>query len=168
VPDPDPTIAVVPVTLAHVDALLVGDDMFQEQFGWEVVRGYLDFPEVLPRLRDGLAAGDDPQWGSQLFVDVDANELVGLGGFKGPPNDGTVEIGYSIAPSRRQRGLATAVARVMIERAREAGVPVVRAHTLPEENASTHVLRRCGFAFVDTVLDDPDDGPVWRWELPLA
>ncbi|HEV2068935.1 MAG TPA: hypothetical protein VGR26_03985 [Acidimicrobiales bacterium] len=31
---------------------------------------------------------------------------------------------------------------------------------------STSVLVRCGFANVAEVLD-PDDGPVWRWELSL-
>ncbi len=37
-----------------------------------------------------------------------AGELVGFGGYKGPPVDGEVEIGYGIAPERQVRGLATA------------------------------------------------------------
>lgn len=39
----------------------------------------------------------------------------------------------------------------------------VRAHTLPEFNASTWVLGECGFDFVGEVAD-PDDGAVWLWE----
>jgi RimJ/RimL family protein N-acetyltransferase len=42
-------------------------------------------------------------------------------------------------------------------------VRLVRAHTLPEANASTQVLLKCGFHQVGTVVD-PEDGPVWRWE----
>jgi [ribosomal protein S5]-alanine N-acetyltransferase len=38
------------------------------------------------------------------------------------------------------------------------------AHTLPERNPSTSVVRSVGMRFVDEV-QDPDDGPVWRWEL---
>jgi RimJ/RimL family protein N-acetyltransferase len=47
---------------------------------------------------------------------------------------------------------------------RQREVRIVRAHTLPEENASVSLLRRLGFAWFGTV-DDPEDGPVWRWEL---
>ena len=42
-------------------------------------------------------------------------------------------------------------------------VRVVRAHTLPEANASTRVLTKCGFRFIGEVID-PEDGLVWRWE----
>lgn len=40
---------------------------------------------------------------------------------------------------------------------------VVRAHALPEPNASTRVLTKCGFRFLGEVID-PEDGLVWRWE----
>jgi ribosomal-protein-alanine N-acetyltransferase len=40
------------------------------------------------------------------------------------------------------------------------------AHTLAEENASTAVLTKTGFTHTATITD-PDDGPVWRWGLPL-
>ena len=42
-------------------------------------------------------------------------------------------------------------------------VRVVRAHTLPEPNASTRVLAKCGFRYIGEVID-PEDGLVWRWE----
>lgn len=44
------------------------------------------------------------------------------------------------------------------------GSPEVRqiiAHTLPETNASTRVLKKVGMHFVGEVLD-PEDGRVWR------
>jgi RimJ/RimL family protein N-acetyltransferase len=42
-------------------------------------------------------------------------------------------------------------------------VRVVRAHTLPELNASARALTKCGFKRVGEVVD-PEDGLVWRWE----
>ena len=43
---------------------------------------------------------------------------------------------------------------------------LVRAHTLPHENASTRVLTKCKFSCVGEVMG-PEDGLVWRWELRL-
>ncbi len=45
------------------------------------------------------------------------------------------------------------------------GVSTLRAHTLPEHNASTKVLEKCGFKLVGEVMH-PEDGLIWRWELP--
>ena len=58
----------------------------------------------------------------------------------------------------------------MIERARDAGVESVVAHTLAEVNASTAVLERCGFVHVDTTADPDGDvtEDVYRWELLLT
>jgi RimJ/RimL family protein N-acetyltransferase len=52
-------------------------------------------------------------------------------------------------------------------------VRTIQAHTLPEQNASTRVLEKCGFTFTGEIIH-PADGPVWRWErsstgiLPVA
>jgi hypothetical protein len=39
----------------------------------------------------------------------------------------------------------------------------VRAHTLPERNASTRVLQKLGFDQIGEAID-PEVGRVWRWE----
>ena len=93
-------------------------------------------------------------------------EYPGNGGWKGPPVDGAAELGYAVAPARQGRGVATAVVRELVRRARVAGLHMVFAHTLAAESASTSVLARCGFARA-AELTDPDEGPVWRWELRL-
>ncbi len=83
---------------------------------------------------------------------------------QGPPVDREVEIGYEIAPAYRRQGYATAAtlahdqARV---RDRSRGCRH-RPTRCAEENASTKVLRSSGYEFVAEV-EDPDDGPVWRW-----
>lgn len=93
------------------------------------------------------------------------NLAVGQCGFKGPPSlDGVVEIAYGVEPSSQGKGYATEAAEALTGYAfRDKKVHVVRAHTLPETNASTRVLTKCGFKHVGEVID-PDDGPVWRWE----
>ena len=152
--------------LEWIEALIEGDAVFGERFGIPVVEGWAGFPEALPHALEGARQEDEAPWGSRLFFDDDG-ALVGFGGYKGPPIEGEVEIGYAIAPARRGRGLATTATRSMIDWARERGVTKVVAHTLATPNASNAVLARCGFTHTATIAD-PDGGvdeDVWRWEL---
>ena len=91
--------------------------------------------------------------------------VVGQGGFKGPPtDDGVAEIAYGVTPDYQGKGYATEAAQALVAFAFSSGrVCVVRAHTLPESNASTRVLTKCGFRRIGEVID-PEDGLVWRWE----
>ena len=93
------------------------------------------------------------------------NAMVGECGYKGPPTpDGVCEIAYSVGPEYQGNGYATEAAQALACYAlSNSEVRVVRAHTLPEPNASTRVLSKCGFRRVGEVID-PDDGLVWRWE----
>lgn len=90
---------------------------------------------------------------------------VGSCAFKGPPGpDGSVEIAYVIDSPHRGHGYAKEAADRLTTFAFEsADVAIVRAHTLPEVGASTGVLTACGFHRLG-IVEDPDDGPVWRWE----
>ena len=109
-------------------------------------------------------------WGSYLAIEGEARRLVGVCGFKGnPDDDGAVEIAYFTFPEEEGRGVATAVAAAMVKLARDAMPPpnVVRAHTLPEVNASGRVLIKAGFRRLGEVID-PEDGLVWRWERAPA
>jgi RimJ/RimL family protein N-acetyltransferase len=75
-----------------------------------------------------------------------------------------VEIAYGIVPTYRGKGFATEAAQGRTRYAFASGrIRVVCAHTLPERNASTRVLAKCGFHWVGEVVD-PEDGLVWRWE----
>jgi len=151
--------------LDDLDAALAGDDALARSLGVAVVPGWVSFTEALDHTRAAIAA--DPtrtNWGTRLFVDGDPPELVGWGGFKGPPAGGVVEIGYEIAESRRNRGLATAAVRAMVSEA-FAGEDVteVIAHTLPERNASNRVLETAGFGFEGETVEGGE--PVWRFRL---
>lgn len=134
--------------------------------GCEVADGWDVFPEALRATRDAVAA--DPgstRWGVRLFLLEDPRTLVGWGGFKGPPRDGTVELGYAVAPGWEGRGLATAAVAALLDEAfAHPGVRAVVAHTLPEAGASGRVLEKSGFVRDGEGLD-PEVGTVWRYRL---
>jgi len=120
-------------------------------------------PDWLARVQAATAA--DP-WTFGFYVkhgSTDSN--IGKCGFKGPPDvDGVVEIAYMVEPEHQGKGYATEAAEALVAYAlRSEQVRIVRAHTLPETNASTRVLSKCGFQRIGEVID-PEDGLVWRWE----
>jgi ribosomal-protein-alanine N-acetyltransferase len=159
-------IRLVRADVRLLDAAIAGDDALERALGHDVVAGWATFTGALQRTRDALAAAPrDTPWGPRLFVASDPPELVGWGGFKGPPCDGVVELGYEIAAPRRERGFATAAVRAMVAEAfADDRVGTVIAHTLPERNASTRVLEKAGFAFDAEAREA--DAIVWRFALP--
>lgn len=67
-------------------------------------------------------------------------------------------------PKDQPKGYATEAALALAGFAFDSGrVRVVRAHTLPEANASTRVLAKCGFRHIGEIAT-PEDGRVWLWE----
>jgi [ribosomal protein S5]-alanine N-acetyltransferase len=148
-----------------LDAAIAGDRPLERAVGHDVVPGWATFREALRPTRDARRErSGDPTWGARFFVTGDPPELVGWGGFKGPPLDGVVELGYEIAESRRERGLATAAVRAMVAEAfADDGVEAVIAHTLAERNASNRVLEKVGFRFDGEARER--DTTVWRYSL---
>jgi L-amino acid N-acyltransferase YncA len=110
-------------------------------------------------------AGGGARWGSFLALDPGSRVVIGTCSYKGPPDaDGVVEIAYFTFPPHEGRGYATAMAAQLTARAGTApAARTVRAHTLPERNASARILEKLGFAHLGEVVD-PEDGAVWRWE----
>lgn len=132
-------------------------------------------PEALPELaRDACrscrllydSAGYRPPWIGYLVRA--GNDIVGTCAFKGPPARQRVEIAYFTFPEFEGAGFATAMARALIDIAasRQPGLEVI-AHTLPEENAATAVLKKLGF-LCRGPLAHPQDGLVWEWALPVG
>jgi RimJ/RimL family protein N-acetyltransferase len=107
--------------------------------------------------------GYEPPWIG--YVAVEDGTPVGTCAFKTPPQEGRVEIAYGTSPGFERRGIATKMARQLIQIAAEhQSAPTVTAQTLPEENASTSVLKKNGFRLFGPV-EHPEDGTVWQWEL---
>ncbi len=102
--------------------------------------------------------------GFRMVLRSDGTE-VGRCGFTGPPDaNGIVEIAYAVDEKFRGRGYATESAIGLTAYASvDPRVRVILAHTLPTENASAHVLRKCGFTRAGESIDHAA-GMVWRWE----
>lgn len=138
--------------------------------GIDMAEQWMHFPDAMAWMRDYLLEHpDELGWWSYLVLHQEDFRLIGTGGYKGvPAPDGTVEIGYEIAPAYQGRGLATELARSLVDHAFcQAAVRAVLAHTLAEENASVAVLRKLGFKFIHEI-HDLEDGLIWQWRLEKA
>lgn len=72
--------------------------------------------------------------------------LVASGGFLGPPQDGTAQIGYSVLAQFQGRGFATEMVVALVRWAMEQpGVTRIVAETEWANPASVRVLRKAGF-----------------------
>ncbi len=165
-------LVLTPYSPKHLLALIESEEQFEESFGLPVaegLRGFFFSGEVSLAWRAQLhkSVAEDPWVYGFAIVHREERLVVGNVGFKGPPdNHGMVEIAYGIAPVFQGRGYATEAADACTAFAFADGrVRLVRAHTLPARNASTRVLEKCGFTRTSEV-EDPEDGPVWRWKRP--
>ena len=155
-------------------AMQDGVSEFEERIGVRASAGLREFfvsDDVSPRWRERLrtAAGPDP-WVFGFAVIHRADQcVIGAASFKGPPDDdGVVEIAYGIVPAYQGQGYATEAASALVEFAMErVEVCTIRAHTMPDGNASMRVLVKAGFQLVGDVLDE-EDGVVCRWERTIA
>ena len=163
-------LRLIPFTPAQLLALFESEERFEVVFELPAADGLRAFlvsddvsPEWVARLRASVEP--DPWAHGFAVVHPDSHSVIGMVGFKGPPDkDGVVEIGYGIVPGFQGRGFATEAAEAVTAFGFGFGqVLIVRAHTLPTPNASTRVLSKCGFEH-STEIVDPDDGLVWRWE----
>ena len=90
---------------------------------------------------------------------------VGMGGFKGLPAGGAVEIGYSLLPEFQKKGYAMEAVAAMIDWAfGHEEVDRVLAETLPELTPSIRLLEKSGFK---NIGKGSEDGVI-RFELPRA
>src|SRR5262245_61986875 len=165
-------LTLVPCTPEQLLALIDDPERFERLVGMAVADGLGGFyrsgdvsPVWLAALRDAPPNVPDPWRHGFFLAHRESRSIIGSSGFKGPPDaDGMVEIAYGVVPSHQGHGYATEAATALVNFAFASGrVRLVCAHTLPENNPSTGVLRKCGFRFLGTVVD-PEDGPVWRWE----
>lgn len=125
-------------------------------------------PQVVAKIVEATtqlyrAVGYEPPWIGYLAIEKGI--CVGTCGFKSPPQNNRVEIAYFTFPEHESRGVATRMAAELIRLALEKlPAVIVAAQTLPEENASTSVLKKLRFRLVGT-LEHPEDGLVWEWHL---
>jgi RimJ/RimL family protein N-acetyltransferase len=103
--------------------------------------------ETLMFFRDQLSRPGADGWWLHYAVAIEepTPTLIGSVGYKGPPSEGCVEIGYSVLPAWQRRGLATEASRALIEAAWDSGAHTVIAHTYEHLTPSIRVLQKLGF-----------------------
>ena len=146
-------LRLVPATLELVQAEMNASASLAQALGATVPANWPpeDLADVLPLFLDRLQtepghAGWYGWYG--LLADIQPGELVlgASGGFKGPPEDGAVEIGYAVLPQFRGRGYATEMVVAMTGWAlTQPGVERVTAEVMAENHASWRVLAKAGF-----------------------
>jgi ribosomal-protein-alanine N-acetyltransferase len=134
-----------PVTPAVVGAL-VGGHRLADWADDYPAEGDLVIAGLLDRAGPAAWSDDDATWGQRQVIERRSGLVVGGIGFAGPPEQGAVEVGYGIVPSRQGRGYATEAVRLMVTLAwRHPVVTAVLAHTDPGNVASQRVLEKAGF-----------------------
>jgi len=91
-------------------------------------------------------SGGTPGFGMYQIVRIADSLVIGDIGFHTPPQDGSVEVGFGLAPSARGAGHASEALRLLVSWAgRRAEVRRVVARTLVDNEPSKAVLARAGF-----------------------
>lgn len=160
-------LLLIPCSSAHFEAFFQSEQNLAELLGVSLASNWMQFPEAMPKCYEMLNLNpQNREWGLHLFIHKADRKLIGMGGFKGAVNEnGAVEIGYEISPDYQKQGLASEAAAGLIEQAfSQPKVGKVEAHTLPEENFSCRILRKCGLSKIGE-KNDPEDGRIWHWRI---
>ncbi|MFJ9370007.1 GNAT family N-acetyltransferase [Nocardia sp. NPDC101769] len=160
---PQPSIRIVQLNQAALEALAAGDLATANAVGPVPLTPYFTGPDLRPlwRLRSEQVRRDPANmgWVTGVIWDEITGVPVGNAGFHGPPDaSGMVEVGYAVDPAHRRRGYARAALEWLLRRAeREPDVRVVRAAISPVNRASYLLAAQYGFAAVGEQWD-ADDG----------
>jgi RimJ/RimL family protein N-acetyltransferase len=158
-------IELIALTAEVADALAGGDRSLYGEGG---------VPDGLAKMIAGMATmqaalyrktGAVEPWIGYLARDPAEQAMVGGCSFVERKDD-QVEIAYFTFPGLEGRGVGGRMAQALVELAWAADPTLeqIIAHTLPQENASTRILQRLGFARAGEAVD-ADEGVVWLWRL---
>lgn len=153
--------------LEQLIKLVAMDYSFNDKYNIKLTKEYQEFVNTTDYSLDKVREYPFTiEWHPFLIIHKKDNVLLGICGYKGPPNtNGDIEICYGIIASYRNKGYATEIAQWLTEHAFEdQRVKIVSATTLSDTNASSHVLRKCGMLKVGQVYDF-EHGKLWKWEI---
>jgi RimJ/RimL family protein N-acetyltransferase len=156
-----PDIRFVQLSPAAMTALIAGDlEAAGAEAGTPLSPFLADEAWLWRVRRDDIARNPDAaQWVARAALDSVTGQVVGHGGFHGPPDEnGTVEIAYSVDPAVRRRGYARAMVTSLLAReTQDPRVRAVRASIRPDNKASLATIARFGFRKIGEQWD-PEDG----------
>lgn len=143
-------LQLIPATLAMVSADLHRREelprLLQAQLGTDWPPPLISV-EVMQRLKRAMA--DEPDhdgWSTWYVIQKEPRLVIGLSGFKSRPQNGAVELGYTLLPMAHGKGLGRELVGGLTEWAfSHRDVDLVYAETLPELLASQRVLERNAF-----------------------
>ena len=163
-----PSTTLIEATDADFDWMIRGLQVSNR--GFTLPPGGVDANEVLVHVRAIARSLQEHQGHTDNWMIVAGHEVVGLCGYKHRPSvDGEVDIGYSIAASRRRRGHATgAVAAILAKSDADSRVLYVIAETAVDNHASQRVLMKNGFQYIGTDIDPEDGERLLRWRVSVA
>jgi ribosomal-protein-alanine N-acetyltransferase len=151
-----PRLRLLPASPALLTAAIDGREALARQLQVHVPPTwpplFLDDDALRYTARRLAEAGNQDGWWMYFVILTNPaghESLIGTVGYKGPPADGLVEVGYGIVSDQHRRGFATEATKALIARA--FALPEVReviAETLPELIASIGVMTKCGFEYV--------------------
>jgi RimJ/RimL family protein N-acetyltransferase len=168
-----PRLELVSLSPPFIDNLLGGRAFIAEGIGgFPLPRGWPDeVDQRILRLRfDQMRnAPDSQQWLLRAMVlRTGGRAMAGHIGFHGPPAEAFAELGYTVFPEYRRRGLATEAAQAMIEWAgRQHGVRRFRVSVSPDNAPSLAMAEKMGFKQVGEHMDE-EDGLEYVFELETA
>ena len=170
-------LVLVPATATHLRAELESHAALGKVLNAEVPAAWppelYDQDAIRYALSWVLGRPNQPGWGFHYVLRLPASSelplLIGMGGFKGAPDEaGSIELGYGILPEHQRHGYATEAVRGWIDFAfASPQVRTVVGQTLPRLTASIRVLEKAGFRYVGAGSDPsaPAGERVIRYEL---
>jgi RimJ/RimL family protein N-acetyltransferase len=141
-----------PIDVAEAERIVVRragpTDVWADDFPFEG-----DVGAVGGFLRATATQGEQQPFGYYRVTRLADGRAIGGLGFKGQPEDGSVEIGYGLVPSARGHGYTAEAVVALLTVAGENGLFRVIADTTPDNIASQRTLVRAGFRLVKTDLE---------------
>lgn len=138
-----PDVTVRPIRATDKDALL---DLFTRMSDRSRMRRFLaPKPRLSARELTYFTEVDHHKHEALVAVAADGT-FVGVGRYAcGPDDTAVADVAFAVADAWQGRGIGTALAVLIVERARMNGIARLKATTLPENGASRKLLGRMGF-----------------------
>lgn len=155
----------------EADLQMLANDIVPDSLATGLADGALAPPRVAQRALDDLRSGAAEPWCSIYHIVGESDGVVVGGcGFKHPPRQGEVEIGYGVSSQWRNQGAATAAVVALCRLAfAHASVTTVLATINPDNLPSARVVQKLNFVRGEVIVDE--DGEVvaqWRLTKPAT